>query len=122
MLKIKKVNYDNRSYSGCETCDYGSEYISNIEIIFEDKTTLKIETNQMYEYMLTESDFMILLSNSNDLNDFYKNMLKLIKDKSYEIESIVELEDMVIKVNDKEIDIVKSCKKHHLVEKVEDEN
>lgn len=120
MLKIKKVNYDNHSFGGCETCDYGSSYISNIEIIFEDETTLKIETDQMYEYTLTESDFMILLSNSSDLNDFYKNMFELIKNKSYEIEWRVPLSGMIMKINNKEIDIIASCRTHSLVEKVED--
>lgn len=120
MLKIKKINYDSDFRYGCETCDYGSSYISNIEIIFEDETMLKIETDQMYEYTLTESDFMQLLSNSVDLDDFYKNMFETIENKSYGIESSVSLQDMVIKINEKDIDIVNSCKNCRLVEKVEE--
>jgi hypothetical protein len=118
MMNVKKVIYENSYRDGCETCDYGSSYISDIEIVFEDETTLKIETDQMYEYTLTESDFMQLLSNSVDLDDFYKNMFEMIEDKSYEIESRVSLQDMIIKINEKEIDIVKSCKTRSLVEKV----
>lgn len=119
MLKIKKVNYDNDFRYGCETCDYGSQYISNIEIIFEDETMLKIETDQMYDYTLTESDFMKLINDSDNLNDFYENMFETIKNKSYDIESRVDLQDMIIKINDKEIDIVKSCRTNCLVEKVD---
>lgn len=120
MLKIIKVNYDSDYSYGCETCDYGSQYISNIEIIFEDETMLKIETDQIYEYTLTESDFMKLINDSDNLEDFYKNMFEIIKNKSYDIESRVGLQDMIMKINDKEIDIVESCKTNCLVEKVEE--
>lgn len=122
MLKIKKVYYDNDFTYGCETCDYGSNYISNIEIILEDGQIIKIETNQMYDYTLTESDYMQLLTNSNDIQGFYKNMFKLIKNKSYNIESRVGLEDMEMKINGNNIDIVKSCNSGNLVEKVGSDN
>ena len=33
-MKIIKVNYNQGEYTeGCETCDYGSSYITNLEII-----------------------------------------------------------------------------------------
>lgn len=118
-VKDKKINYDNHYSYGCETCDYGSSYVSNIEILFEDETILKIETEQMYEYTLTESDFMNLLSSSKDLNEFYKNMFETIKHKSYNIEMRESLTNMVMKINDKKIDIANSCKTYNLVEKVE---
>lgn len=51
------INYDDDSYyySGCPTCDYGSEYINDITII---TTTyrIKVEFNQMYEYAFSSSD------------------------------------------------------------------
>lgn len=122
MLKVKKVNYEKESYGGCETCDYGSKYISNIEIDLEDYGLLKIETNQMYNYMLTESDFMQLLGNSKDIKDLYKNMFNIIQDKSYEIEHRVSLKSMEMKINGNEIDIIKSCELGKLVKKCEKEN
>lgn len=106
MLKIIKANYDSDFTSGCETCDYGSEYISNIEIVFEDYGTINIETNNMYEYALTESDFMQLLGNSVDLNDFYKNMFILIKERGFR----VDLDHTEIKINGNKIDVDESCK------------
>ena len=56
------VNYedDMRSIPGCETCDYGSEYINDITITL---TKYKIHAllNEMYGYALSESDVMKLL-------------------------------------------------------------
>lgn len=120
MLKIKEVKYDNDFTYGCETCDYGSNYVSNIEFLLEDGTPIKIETEQMYEYTLTESDYMQLLANSNDIQDFYRNMFKLIKEKSYNIECRVDLQEMEMKINGNKIDIIESCKSGRLIEKVKE--
>ena len=90
--------------------------------MLEDGTPIKIETEQMYDYTLTESDYMQLLANSNDMQDFYRNMFKLIKEKSYDIESRVGLQDMEMKINGNQIDIIKSCNSGHLVEKVGSDN
>lgn len=111
MLNVKKVKYENDFTYGCGTCDYGSEYISNIEIELEDYGTIRIETSQMYNYTLTESDYMQLLGNSKDLDDFYKNMFKLIKQNDYEIKERIVLQEMEMKINGNQIDIYKSCGK-----------
>lgn len=60
-MKIIRVKYELGDYfEGCETCDYGSSYYTNLEI-FTDKCILKFECNTMYDY-LNESDLMKLLS------------------------------------------------------------
>lgn len=48
-------NDDTEHYPGCETCDYGSEYINNIYI---ETTNYKVDIvfNQMYEYAFSTSD------------------------------------------------------------------
>ena len=51
---------DCYSYSGCPTCDYGSEYITEINITLKNYKIF-IKTNQMYEYIFSESDMMKLL-------------------------------------------------------------
>lgn len=52
---------DDTEYSaGCETCDYGSEYINNIAITLT-KYKIIVVLNQMYSYALSESDIMTLL-------------------------------------------------------------
>lgn len=62
MLDGGIVNYedDMRYTPGCETCDYGSEYINDITITL---TKYKVHAliNEMYGYALSESDVMRLL-------------------------------------------------------------
>ena len=62
MLDGGIVNYkdDMSSIPGCETCDYGSQYINDITIVL---TGYKIHAilNKMYGYALSESDVMKLL-------------------------------------------------------------
>lgn len=60
-LVIEKVNYELGEYfEGCETCDYGSSYLSNLTIK-TDKCTIKFEFDKMYDYV-SESDIMKMLS------------------------------------------------------------
>lgn len=68
----------------------------------------------MYDYALSESDYMQLIANSNDINDFIMNILKKIKENSYkgDINWKIELEALSITVNGKEIDILKSLNKN----------
>lgn len=56
------VNYtDDYHYtSGCPTCDYGSEYITEIYITLT-KYAISIGVNKMYQYALTEGAMMVLL-------------------------------------------------------------
>ena len=55
------VNYEDDCYciSGCPTCDYGSEYINEIDITLT-KYKIHTETNQMYEYVLSEGQMIKL--------------------------------------------------------------
>ena len=56
---------DCECYAGCPTCDYGSEYINEIDITLTHHT-VHIKLNQMYEYILSEGQMMkLLLGNYN---------------------------------------------------------
>lgn len=53
----KLINYedDTTYYSGCETCDYGSEYINDVRV----ETTnynIKAHFNQMYNFAFSTAD------------------------------------------------------------------
>ena len=63
------VNYtdDRESYGGCPTCDYGSEYINDINITLT-KYKIHVRTNQMYEYVLSEGQMIrLFLSEYNTI-------------------------------------------------------
>lgn len=66
---------DFTSYAGCETCDYGSEYITEINITLT-KHEIYIKTNQMYEYVITEGQMMRLF-----LGEY--NMIQTMTEKEF---------------------------------------
>ena len=119
MLKIKKVNYDENFEYGCETCDYGSSYVNEIEIIFEDDTYTNIKVDRMYKYALTESDYMQLIANSNNIDDFCVNIIKKLKNDRYDknLRWLLELEYLTIKINGEDIDILKTLGKGRVIKK-----
>ena len=68
LLELKNggiVSIDDESchYSGCPTCDYGSEYINDFWITLT-KYKVWAQTNRMYRYAFSAGDMMrILLGN-----------------------------------------------------------
>lgn len=55
------VNYEDDcySYDGCPTCNYGSEYINEIDITLTSHK-IHVKTNQMYDYVLSEGQMIKL--------------------------------------------------------------
>ena len=88
MLDGGIVNYedDYYSYDGCPTCDYGSEYINEIDITLT-KHTIHVKTNQMYEYVLSEGQMMkLFLSEYNAIQAMTENeFINWFKEKLIEI-------------------------------------
>lgn len=69
MLDGGLVNYtdDSYHYDGCPTCDYGSEYINEIDITLT-HYKIHVKTNQMYEYVLSEGQMIhLFLSEYNTI-------------------------------------------------------
>lgn len=62
---IKSVDYETQHYAGCPTCDYGSVYISDIEIGLKN-FDIKIYSEQMYDFAITEGMLMKLLLNNSE--------------------------------------------------------
>ena len=62
---IINITQDEDYYSGCETCDYGSRYINEINI-FLIKYIIHVNISQMYEYVFSENDMMKLFINNLD--------------------------------------------------------
>ena len=99
------VNYDDDSYSygGCPTCDYGSEYISEIDITLT-HYKIHVKTNQMYEYVLSEGQMMkLFLSEYNTIQtmtekefvDWFKEKLNVIVDDTTWSDGRIEKFDVV---------------------------
>ena len=60
---IEEIWSDEEHYSGCPTCDYGSQYINNLRITLT-KYVISARVNQMYEYRFSSGDMMkIILPN-----------------------------------------------------------
>jgi len=97
------VNYEDDSYSygGCPTCNYGSEYITEIDLTLT-KYKVHIRTNKMYDYVISEGDMMkIFLSNYEEITtltekeflDWFKiQLMKLADEDEIEEYKIIELE------------------------------
>lgn len=88
------VSYEDDSYSfgGCPTCDYGSEYINEIDITLT-HYKIHVKTNQMYEYVLSEGQMMrLFLSEYNTIEtmtekefvDWFKEKLCEITDDDFQ--------------------------------------
>lgn len=88
MLDGGLVNYtdDRECYSGCPTCDYGSEYINKIDITLV-HYKIHVKTNQMYEYVLSEGQMMrLFLSEYNTIQTMTeKEFVGWFKEKLCEI-------------------------------------
>lgn len=67
MLDGGLINYtdDYYHYNGCPTCNYGSQYITEIDIALVHHT-IHIKTNQMYEYVLSEGKMIKLFLTEYD--------------------------------------------------------
>lgn len=62
---ILNIISDTWHYDGCETCDYGSEYVNEYTIQMT-KGVLEIKLEQMYDYALTEGFMMTALLGNID--------------------------------------------------------
>lgn len=113
-MNIKKINYYETYIEGCETCDYGSQYINNLEIIENDNTTTTIALDNMYEYAFSEADLMKLLYDTNTIEDFivlainkfvenYRNFFTSFTPSDYEIMN--HLSDLDITYNKKDVNV-----------------
>ena len=56
---IENIRTDEYSSSGCETCDFGSQYVNEFQIILT-KYEIKMSITKMYEYAITSQDTLDL--------------------------------------------------------------
>ena len=81
---------DSYYYSGCPTCDYGSEYINEITI----KTTsyrVEVKLNQMYEYAFSTADAIKMFAvNMRDMTE--DEFIKHIDEAFHKYDALKEFE------------------------------
>lgn len=56
---IENIRTDEHFSSGCETCDFGSQYVNEFQIILT-KYEIKMSITKMYEYAITSQDTLDL--------------------------------------------------------------
>ena len=79
-MKVLNVEYDSDYFPGCDTCDYGSKYITDFTIIYEDhKTNYRIEGNN--SKLISEGKLMTILANANSEKEINDNIIQGCKDK-----------------------------------------
>ena len=59
---IMEINTDTDYIPGCETCDYGSQYINDISITTEKNGVFRLKINKEYEYGLSSYGVLIKLA------------------------------------------------------------
>lgn len=60
---IEDIKTDEEYRPGCPTCDYGSQYINDVEVILT-KHIIRASFNKMFGYLLSSGDLMqMILSN-----------------------------------------------------------
>lgn len=81
------MDYDCSKDGGCETCDYGSQYIDDL-IVKLTKMTVVVSTNTMYKYAMSTSDLinMFLTADKTMMEEqfvvwMYEKIKEMIKSK-----------------------------------------
>lgn len=57
---IENIKTDEEYHPGCPTCDYGSQYINDVEVILT-KHIVRASFNKMYGYLLSSGDLMQMI-------------------------------------------------------------
>jgi len=63
---IVKIETDSEYSPGCETCDYGSLYINDFNVLLS-TGNIYVRAENMYEYALSEGYLMELILPNTDL-------------------------------------------------------
>lgn len=98
------ASYDDDSYSypGCPTCNWGSSYITEIDVTLT-KYAIHVETSKMYDYVISEGDMMkIFLSCYDEIQSmtekeftdwFKKKLLEVAFEEEIQVYRVSEIGD-----------------------------
>lgn len=103
MLDGGLVNYEDdfHYYPGCPTCDYGSEYITEIDITLT-SYAVHVETSRMYDYAVSEGEMIkLFLSEYNTIQTMTEK--EFIDWFKVQLIDIVGIEEIIDKFTVKEV-------------------
>lgn len=102
-MKIKDVRYDFEHIPGCPTCDYGSQFINDFTIVFEDnhETNYRIEGDN--GCLISEGKLMVILANATSEEEITNNIIQSCKDVING--SSIHYYSGKLYINDKEVNI-----------------
>ena len=79
-MKIIDVRYDSQYIPGCPTCDYGSTYLSDFTIVYEDEHELNFRIEGVNGSLLSEGKLMTILANTSDEQEIKEAIIQNCKD------------------------------------------
>lgn len=93
----KLISYDDYSchYDGCDTCDYGSEYINDI-VVQTTNYTIMANFNQMYDYAFSTGQAIkifavgITTMTEKEFVEYVEKELRAISSHALRVLNIVE--------------------------------
>lgn len=90
---LKNIEHNHYKYSGCETCDYGSEYVDNIVLYFS-RFYADFDVVKEYDYAISLSDIILIFTqNIEDIRNmtevgfvrwFYRQIRNILKKRRNE--------------------------------------
>lgn len=79
-MRIIDVLYDSDYIAGCPTCDYGSKYITECIIKYEDGHTLDFNVEGENGRLISEGKLMTILANTSNEDEIKEALIQTCKD------------------------------------------
>jgi len=75
-MKIIDVIYDSSYIQGCPTCDYGSTYLSDFTLVYEDEHELNFRIEGVNGRLISEGKLMTILANTSNEEEIKKEVIQ----------------------------------------------
>lgn len=79
-MKIIDVIYDSDHIQGCPTCDYGSTYLTDFTLIYDDEHEVNFRIEGENGSLLSEGRLMTILANTSDEQEIKEAIIQNCKD------------------------------------------
>ena len=79
-MKIIDVRYDSEHIAGCPTCDYGSTYLTDFTLVYDDEHEVNFRIEGENGSLLSEGRLMTILANTSDEREIKEAIIQNCKD------------------------------------------